>query len=133
MDKILEIVKANPEIIGTVMAIVFSLLWKIKSLNKYLGATAKYALILADSIEKTRDKQAGDIVVDEIKKRVGTSDSIVRAVNDVIVDRVDPKLKEVPAIKRFWRRLISGENVAGKLITGTIASTIESQVKRHIR
>lgn len=90
------------------------------SLKKHMDAALVYARGAATAIELAQSGDAKDLMKKIIKQNIPKIPEILD-VNTAVMATIDPKKEgTVPPIKRFWRRAIRGQNVAGVL--GKIAA-----------
>jgi len=84
-------------------------------LKKHLDNALVYARGAATAIELAKSGEAKDIVKKILRQNLNDRPGLMD-VNTAIMATIDPKpAGDVPAIKRFWRRAIRGQNVAGVL------------------
>jgi hypothetical protein len=89
------------------------------NLKKHLDNAVIYARGAATAIELAQSGDAKDLVKKIIKQNLKDHPGLID-VNTAIMATIDPKTEgSVPPLKRFWRRAIRGQNVAG--ILGKIA------------
>lgn len=97
------------EVVG--LAIVVGSLIRGKKTKKAIKA----AIVLLQTMSSAVEENGASEVKREIAKTVDVMRSevpLLSEVQDLVLQRVDPK-KHVPPIKRFWRRFLKGENLAG--------------------
>ncbi len=90
---------------------------KVKGYNlkKHLDNAVIYARGAATAIELAQSGDAKTLVKKIIKQNLADHPGLID-VNTAVMATIDPKKEgTVPPIKRFWRRAIRGQNVAGVL------------------
>jgi len=117
MEALMEALGVNwVEIFAVIISIVLAYSETKKyGLKKHLNNALIFARGAATAIEIAESGKAKDIVKKIIKENVGSNPGLVD-INTIVMATIDPKpAGDVPAIKRFWRRAIRGQNVAGVL------------------
>ena len=106
---ILENWRLIAEIIGA--GILAGSLWRAKKLKPALKATIDLLRIVYSAVEESDAKRVKKTTAKTLAV-TAAKNPVVAVVDEAVRSVVDPK-ENIPPIKRFWRRLLKGENLVG--------------------
>jgi hypothetical protein len=115
-------------IIGAI-AVALYILKKWKG-DKVLQDVLHVARIAYSAIEEAGSKKTKKLIKDAVLNAAAKNQPIVAEVNDLLVTVVDEKKPEaVPPIKRFWRRMLNGQNLAGVAVRMAAKAAISKHLE----